>query len=66
MKKNRPGTLLSVLVPNECFDSATRVILAETSTFGVRYYDVDRIVLSREEKYHKNIFWKSSSKNRHI
>ena len=58
MKKNRPGTLLSALVPNECFDSATRVILAETSTFGVRHYGVDRIVLSREEKYIKSSFGK--------
>lgn len=58
MKKNRPGTLLSVLVPQECFDSAARVVLMETSTFGIRYYDVDRTVLAREERTVKTSFGK--------
>ena len=50
MKKNRPGTHLTAIVPNECFDSAARIILEETSTFGIRYYDIDRTVLTREQK----------------
>jgi len=58
MKKNRPGILLSVLVSYENYDSAARVILTETSTFGIRYYDVDRTVLGREEKLVKTSFGK--------
>lgn len=58
MKKNRPGTLLSVLVPEECFDSAAQIVLAETSTFGIRHYEVNRTVLDREEKAVKTSFGK--------
>jgi len=58
MKKNRPGMLLSILTTCENFDSAVSVILQETSTFGIRYYDVDRIVLDREEKLIKTSFGK--------
>jgi hypothetical protein len=49
MKKNRPGTLLSVLVPRENADVAARILLTETSTFGVRHYEVGRTVLDRTE-----------------
>ena len=58
MKKNRPGILLTVLIPCENYDSAIRIILTETSTFGIRYYDVDRTVLAREEKSVKTSFGK--------
>ncbi len=58
MKKNRPGTLLSALVPEESFDSAARIILTETSTFGIRHYDVNRTVLDREERTVKTSFGK--------
>ena len=50
MKKNRPATLLSVLVPRESLDAASRILLTETSSFGVRHYDVGRTVLDREER----------------
>ncbi len=49
MKKNRPATLLSVLVPRENVDVVARILLAETSTFGVRHYEVGRTVLDRTE-----------------
>ena len=58
MKKNRPGTLLSALVPEKSFDSAARIILTETSTFGIRHYDVNRTVLDREERTVKTSFGK--------
>jgi len=49
MKKNRPGILLSVITSIEYFDSVVRVLLEETSTLGVRYYDIDRVVLPRKQ-----------------
>ena len=50
MKKNRPGILLSVITSTEYFDSVVQVLLEETSTLGVRHYDVDRVVLARKQK----------------
>ena len=58
MKKNRPGTLLSVLTSNDHCQAAIQTILTETSTFGVRYYDVERSILNRSEKYVKTTFGK--------
>jgi len=50
MKKNRLGTLLSIIVSKEKFDLVISILFEETSTFGVRYYDIDRIVLQRKQK----------------
>ena len=50
MKKNRPGILLSVITSTEYFDSVVQVLLEETSTLGVRHYDIDRVVLPRKQK----------------
>ena len=50
MKKNRPGIIISVIATMECFDSLIRVLLEETSTLGVRYYDINRITLQRTQK----------------
>ncbi len=49
MKKNRPGILLSVITSTEHFDSVVQVLLEETSTLGVRHYDVGRVVLPRKQ-----------------
>ena len=48
MKKNRPGTLLSALVPKDKEQEATEVILRETPTLGIRTRRVDRYVAGRE------------------
>ena len=48
MKKNRPATMLSVMVPGRKKDSVIEAILKETSTFGLRFYEVDRVMLNRE------------------
>lgn len=49
MKKNRPGTMMQVL----CRKSQKKVIinriLSETTSSGVRYYDVERAMLAREQ-----------------
>jgi uncharacterized protein (TIGR00299 family) protein len=48
MKKNRPGVLLSVLVPESLEGQAVALLFRETSTLGVRRRDVDRHVADRE------------------
>ena len=48
MKKNRPGILLSALVPDDIADSAANLLFAETSTFGIRRRPVERYEAERE------------------
>ena len=50
MKKNRPGVLLSALVPQDLEPDAADLILAETPTLGVRTRLVDRYVAARESR----------------
>jgi len=47
MKKNRPGTLLSVICDPDLTEAVAAVILAETSTFGVRISQWERLCLDR-------------------
>ena len=48
MKKNRPGTLLTVLARPGDAPALISLIFAETTTFGVRTYHAQRRVLPRE------------------
>jgi hypothetical protein len=48
MKKNRPGTLLTVIVPPEKLAAITDVIFRETTTIGLRHYEAERECLARE------------------
>ncbi len=48
MKKNRPGTLLTVLCKPADMNVLMSLIFAETTTFGVRSYRAQRRVLPRE------------------
>lgn len=48
MKKNRPATMLSALVPVELESKAARLILRETSTLGVRVRPVSRYEADRK------------------
>ena len=48
MKKNRPGVILSALVPQRLEDAAVQLILRETPTLGVRTRPVERYVAQRE------------------
>ena len=47
MKKQRPGVLLQVVCELDDRESLIDVIFRESSTFGVRFYPVERAVLSR-------------------
>jgi uncharacterized protein (TIGR00299 family) protein len=48
MKKNRPGTLLTVVCAPEKRTAMADVVFRETTTIGLRHYDVDRECLARE------------------
>jgi len=47
MKKNRPGTLLTVLCKTEDADKLTQLIFSETTTLGVRRREESRQCLAR-------------------
>jgi len=48
MKKGRPATKISALVGDDGKAEVIDRLLRETSTFGVRYYEVGRVTLARE------------------
>jgi uncharacterized protein (TIGR00299 family) protein len=47
MKKNRPGTLVSILCNSAVQRTLCEMLLVETTTLGVRSYEVDRVALAR-------------------
>ncbi len=47
MKKNRPANKLTVLAPLDLANAISQSVLLETSTFGVRMYEVQRRKLDR-------------------
>ncbi len=49
MKKNRPGTLLSVICLPEDADALAAVMMRHTTTLGIRRQDLSRYVLDRNE-----------------
>jgi len=48
MKKNRPGTMLSILTAPEKLDEILSTIFTETTTLGVRIHRLERKKLERE------------------
>ncbi|MCD8554449.1 nickel pincer cofactor biosynthesis protein LarC [Seleniivibrio sp.] len=46
-KKNRPVFLVNVLCEQDNLEAVARVLFADTSTAGLRYYSVDRIIMDR-------------------
>jgi len=56
MKKNRPGTMVQVLCRRNRKDVLINCILSETSSIGVRYYDVKRCILTRESVIMKTVY----------
>ena len=62
MKKNRPATLLTVICEAARRAALAKIILQETSTIGVRYYPVSRMVLKRETNQVQTRFGKVAVK----
>ncbi|MBV9960410.1 MAG: nickel pincer cofactor biosynthesis protein LarC, partial [Acidobacteria bacterium] len=48
MKKNRPGVLVSILCRKEQREALQEILFAETTTLGLRSYEVERRALQRE------------------
>ena len=48
MKKSRPGILLSVLCSAETKNGLIDILLKETTTLGVRFYEAGRVTMQRE------------------
>ncbi len=48
MKKNRPATKVSVLAEKQEREILSKILLRETTSFGVRFYEVGRLTLDRE------------------
>jgi pyridinium-3,5-bisthiocarboxylic acid mononucleotide nickel chelatase len=48
MKKNRPGTLLTIVAPPDRRDRLTSLVFSETTSIGVRYREMARECLERE------------------
>jgi len=58
MKKNRHATKLTVLAENKDIDKLSKIIFDETTTLGVRIYQVSRKKLDREIKTIKTKYGK--------
>ncbi len=48
MKKNRPGTLLSIIAPPDARERLTSIVFRESTTLGVRYTEMRRECLDRD------------------
>lgn len=48
MKKGRPAIQINVLCQSTNRDKLIKVLLTETTTFGVRFFPADRIILKRD------------------
>jgi uncharacterized protein (TIGR00299 family) protein len=58
MKKGRPGIKLTVLCKDDDRDLLIKTILRETTTIGIRFYSVNRVILEREIKLLETEFGK--------
>ena len=66
MKKNRPGVMLSALVPQELETAAFELILRETTTLGVRTRPVERYVAERRSESMESVLGVISVKVKYL
>ena len=48
MKKNRPGTLMTIVATPEKRDAMTEIVFRESTTIGIRHQELSRECLDRE------------------
>jgi uncharacterized protein (DUF111 family) len=48
MKKNRPGTLMTIVAKPEQRDAMTEIVFRESTTIGIRHQELSRECLDRE------------------
>lgn len=48
MKKNRPAIKLSVLLDEEKLEAIKEILFIETTTLGIRYYEITKVELERK------------------
>jgi len=48
MKKNRPGTLVTIIAPPGLREPLVAIVFRETTTIGLRYQELSRVCLDRE------------------
>jgi uncharacterized protein (TIGR00299 family) protein len=48
MKKNRPGTLMTIVAAPDQREALTEIVFRESTTIGVRYQELSRVCLDRE------------------
>ncbi|MFQ5483895.1 MAG: nickel pincer cofactor biosynthesis protein LarC [Desulfobacterales bacterium] len=63
MKKNRPGTMLQVLCPVNRSEAVINAVLTETTSAGIRYYNVKRAKILRKIVTIKTSFGKIEAKS---
>ena len=56
MKKGRPGVKMTILCHKKKKDQIINIVLKETSTIGLRFYEAQRKILKREIKKIKTKF----------
>ncbi|MBT4877130.1 MAG: nickel pincer cofactor biosynthesis protein LarC [Desulfobacula sp.] len=56
MKKNRPGIQLEVICKKQDLDNIVEIILAQTTSIGVRHYESERSFLLREKIFVETLF----------
>ncbi len=66
MKKNRPAYKLSVMCNNNDKDNIEKIIFKETTTFGIRSYEVQRSILERNFTKIDTSFGEVSVKNGYL
>jgi pyridinium-3,5-bisthiocarboxylic acid mononucleotide nickel chelatase len=56
MKKNRPAVLVRVIAEPRDRDKLAKILFEQTTTIGLRYYSVGRMILKRTSQYLKTRF----------